>query len=146
MNTPLVFCFRLTVTILTTIVLISCSASRAYDGPVKSQDEVAQVRSYGVTFRSIDGKPIGSSTSSVDILPGIHTITVTPNASNYGMLRSKNSTLIIKMEAEAGKIYAITSKRGNRTLCAFECISGSSKPDFQKPAGCAVHPSLVNNQ
>jgi hypothetical protein len=124
------------------LLFSACGAHKAYDGPSRRSSEVATVKSYGVTIRKVDDRSIGSSTTSVQVLPGKHEILVTPNASNYGMLNRKDSQLYIVMNAEAGKQYAITSKRGVRTLCAYECREGTSQPDFGRSAGCVVHPSL----
>ena len=57
------------------------------------------------------------------------------------MLGRPRSPLKIVVEAEAGKRYAITAKRGARGLCAFEINEGNGLPDFILSVGCAVHPS-----
>ena len=59
------------------------------------------------------------------------------------MLGDPKKLLTVVMNAEAGKTYAITSKRGARTTCAYEINPGTGAPDFQQSAGCVVHPDMI---
>lgn len=119
------------------VSLLSCGGTaHVYPGPARGAQEIATFVGHGVTLVRVDKQPIGSSSTSVALLPGKHDLVVKSDPSSYGLLNEGRQLALIPVAAEAGKSYIITSKRGGRRLCAFEEEETTGKPNFLKSAGC----------
>ena len=127
--------FSLALIISVLFIMTACGSIRAYSGPALSSSEVATIKGHGVSVKRVNDQEIGVATSSVEILPGPNIVYIAPNASNYQMLGDDNVLLKLVLNAEAGKRYAITSKRGNRNICAFEIDRDTGKPNYNLSSG-----------
>ncbi|MHC5070310.1 MAG: hypothetical protein ACYTGO_07455 [Planctomycetota bacterium] len=97
---------RLTPCIL--LFLCSCGTLKMYPGPSRPKNEVAMIQPGGHLFRavsipSVDGRSLGMSNRSAEVLPGKHVVMVQLTRGNG------NATRIIQREVEfvakAGKTY-----------------------------------------
>ena len=137
-SSTMLFC---TVFIIFTIILttgIGCSPMRAYEGESRGREEVAVVRGYGVRFHRVNGRPYSVTEAGVEVLPGSNAFELTLDNSNFNSDSPESGMLNLDMNAEAGKSYAITARRGDGRLCAFPVIPETGDPDLARPAGCVV--------
>lgn len=137
-SSTMIFCI---VFIISTIVLttgLGCAPMRAYDGESRSREEVAVVRGHGVRFHRVNGHPYSVTEAGVEVLPGKNEFELTLDNSNYNSDSLDTGMLNLEMQAEAGRSYFITSRRGDGRLCAFPVIPETGDPDLARPAGCVV--------
>ena len=137
---------RILIATLLALLVVGCSSQQAYLGSHRANDEIAVIRGFGVSLRKVNDIEIGSNSSAVDVLPGKNRVVVTADASNYNMLGSEGTFLVLEVNAEAGKQYAITSQRGIGRLCAYEIESSTGQPDYHRSAGCLKPPSQESRQ
>lgn len=116
-----------------------CNPMRGYEGPARDRSEVAVVRGHGVRFHRVNGRSFGVTEAGVEVLPGQNVFELTIDSSNYsGVMLGDPGVLTMTMNAEAGRNYYITGRRGDGRLCAFPVIAATGDPDLTKPAGCVV--------
>ncbi len=116
-------------------LLIGCTTTRGYDGPAQPKAQVATIKAHGVRFHSVNGKPVGVSSSTVEVLPGRNEIELTVDESNY-VAGSESKLFLLPLNVEAGKSYAVTGRRGDGRLCAWPIIPETGDPADRNAAGC----------
>jgi hypothetical protein len=134
------YSFKTTSLLLSACLFIStfvaCSATKGYSGSSRSASEVAVVRGYGVTLHQVNGVDVSSFSSTVEILPGENVIQLSINASNFNSRDVERNLYTLKMKAEAGMQYAVTSKRGYGPVCAYLIEPETGATDYSSSAGC----------
>lgn len=113
-----------------------CAATKGYDGSAPSGTDVASVRADGVTFHSVNGKPVGMMSHGLEVLPGKSAIVLTVNASNFNSRGPSDPTFLLEFQAEPGANYVVTGQRGDGRVCAWRINPDSGEPDTLRPAGC----------
>lgn len=114
-----------------------CTTTKGYSGPTRPDDQLATVVAHGVTFESANGVRVGSFSSKVEVPAGKNEFELTINPANFNDPDRPRRNYKLIMQAEAGKTYAITGRRGDARLCAFP-LTKSGDPDFSASAGCIV--------
>ena len=116
--------------------LPSCTTAKGYTGSGPVGLKTAVVRAHGVTFHTVNGIEVGATATGVEVLPGENEIRLTINASNFND-RGLNSTVYtLLFDAEPGKEYSVTGRRGDARLCAWEIDQNNGQPNFREPRGC----------
>jgi hypothetical protein len=116
-------------------IISACSATKGYDGPTRSSDELATVKAFGVEFYFVNGKAVSATSSGLSLLPGHNQIEFTVNASNFNAAQDGKKRMILNVNLEAGKTYAVTGPRGGGGLCAYP-LNSAGDPIYEEPAGC----------
>ncbi len=122
------------------IIAYGCGFTNAFSGSPKT-DTLAVVRGYGVTIHEVNAVKVSSMAKGALVLAGRNEIRFSINESNFNAGDNVDVVYMIVMQAEPGKEYAITAKRGEGRVCAFLIDPATGSPDFQKSAGCAIRTS-----
>jgi hypothetical protein len=122
--------------LMLSVLIGGCSAQQMFGGPSRKKAEVAIVRGWGVTLHTVNGTSVGKDSAGVLILPGPNRFEVSINASNYFDGGSDGQTYLLLVNAQAGKEYAITTKRGAGQVCAYPLNESTGDPMFDQSAGC----------
>ncbi len=115
--------------------IVGCATTKGYEGPSRASGETATVKAFGVEFYSVNGISVGANSSGLSVLPGRNQIELVVNASNFNAREDGNKRMILNIDVEAGKTYAVTGPRGGGGLCAYP-LNAAGDPIFQEPAGC----------
>lgn len=108
------------------LILLGACTHRAYEGPelpptvratVEGVSRFRVVASEEVEILAVDGKPKPAFAASVEVLPGLHTITVRHHA-QFAFFRTSRDC-VIEFEALAGHDYAVDCKSRGSTLSAW---------------------------
>src|SRR5262245_20181458 len=95
------------------LLCVGCTTVRLYDGPRRAADEVAVISGdYAVTagapvsviLRKVNGQDLSVSQSSVEVLPGAHTLLVDCRIAET----SSVTRLSIDVEVSAGRHYRLS--------------------------------------
>ena len=121
--------------IVLTLLISGCATQKAYD-QMPPGAQTATVIAHGVSLIEVNGHQIGSTTSSVEVLAGQSEIKLKVDPSNFNAGDNTNRTYRILLQAEPGKEYIITGRRGNGRLCAFPKDEATGQPNLMAPAGC----------
>lgn len=122
--------------VLCLTALSGCSLAKGYGGPEKQPNQLAIIRAHGVTLHQVNGIEIGATSAGVLVLPGRNQLQLTINQSNYNDPGPNTQLYELYVNAEAGKQYSVTGKRGDGRLCAWELDATTGEPNFSKAAGC----------
>lgn len=127
---------RLTCALLTTgaWLLAGCTTMQAYEGPKKASHETAVIKSNplrdGAFVQQINGKNLGFIDGSVEVLPGLHSLTIRV------LIGFGGGSKTISLEAKAGGTYRVNGKITKGEVYAWvedeadgEIVAG------KKPAG-----------
>ena len=117
-------------------LVVACSPAKGYQGPTKKPNQLAIVRGHGVTLHQVNGIEIGATSTGILVLPGRNELQLTINQSNYNTRGANTKVYQLIMNAEAGKQYSVTGKRGDGRLCAWEIDPATGQPNYSVSAGC----------
>ena len=120
------------------LALSGCHVTRGYSGPARSSAETALLYPQGVILRQVNTHEVGGLSRAVEVLPGETDILLSIDPSNYNDLTRPGQVYRLKMRAEAGASYIISSNKYDGQPCAWEMVRDSGQPDYSKPLGCAV--------
>ena len=100
------------------LALLGCaSVTRLYPGPALPGDKIASLSFYEpIRVMSVDGNTGPFAYGTLQVLPGVHTISVKLFECNYnsGLCDSSETALTLTFDAVAGRFYSIEySKSGN---------------------------------
>jgi hypothetical protein len=118
-----------------TLLISGCATQRAYDR-LPPGAQTATVIAHGVSLIEVNGRQIGSTTSAVEVLAGQSEIRLKVDSSNFNAGDNTDRTYRLLLQAEPGKEYIITGRRGNGRLCAFPKDEATGQPNLLAPAGC----------
>ncbi|HEX8948453.1 MAG TPA: hypothetical protein VF790_05795 [Dissulfurispiraceae bacterium] len=111
------FCFRSLFVVCLFTALGCVSATRLYPGPALPDDKVANLTFYEpIRVTAVDGTTGPFAYGILQVLPGLHTVSVKLFACNYGSGRCDTSetALTLPFDAHAGRNYSIEySRTGN---------------------------------
>lgn len=113
-----------------------CVSQKAYSGSSLDKEQKATVVGHGVTLHKVNGVSIAAIATGAEVAPGKNQIELSINSSNYNGRAPESPIYTLVLNAEAGKEYAITGRRGERNLCAWPLDPQTGDPDFGHPAGC----------
>ena len=117
------------------LLLSGCATQKAYY-QLPPGAQTATVISHGVSLIEVNGRQISSTTSAVEVLAGQSEIRLKVDPSNFNAGDNTNRTYRLILQAEPGKEYIITGRRGNGRLCAFLKDEATGQPNLHAPAGC----------
>lgn len=118
-------------------ILSGCTGpTKAYTGPSRSADETATLIPQGVTLLRVNGIDIPTTSSGAVVLAGRTEIELSIDQSNFNLKDPSQPSYKLRLDAKAGRRYAITGQRGDGRLCAFPIDPTSGLPDFKASAGC----------
>ena len=118
------------------LLVSACSPAKGYSGPSKKPNQLAIIRAHGVTLHQVNGMEIGATSTGVLVLPGRNDLRLTINQSNYNDPGPNSKVYQLVVNAQAGKQYSVTGRRGDGRLCAWEIDERTGKPNFSRSAGC----------
>jgi hypothetical protein len=102
---------------LTSFTLVGCPTAALYDGEKRGRDEVARISGdlpvtagtpVTVILRQVDGRAIKFGTSSVDVLPGTHTLLVDCKIAETSSVTRHT----VDAEVSAGSSYRLVAETG----------------------------------
>lgn len=118
------------ITLFGAALLVGCAAERAYEGAVRSGNEIVTIRGMNPSdplipsgwvslIKKVDGRALSSSGASVELLPGKHILEV-----YCGRPGAKPVTQTISMEAEGGAEYGIGVIRATNDCNVYQRTRG----------------------
>lgn len=114
--------------------MLGCTTTKGYEGSAEAG--TAKVLAHGVEFHTVNGKSVSMHSSALEVLPGKNTIELTLNRSNFNTDTVTPPMHVLEFTAVANTTYAVTTKRGHGSVCAYVLNPESGDPDFSKSAGC----------
>jgi hypothetical protein len=125
--------------------LLSGCSQRAFDGPIPEGTELSKLETRLVDVETIDGKSASLFASSIDLLPGLHTLEGNVAAAGYHSPAEKNVKRVITFETKPGRSYYVKGSSGYAGCIWVEDVETRKIVSWDK-LGCGITPPKMSGE